>query len=502
MTKDFVSDQIDDYRIEDEAQEQEEYAKIYQKIEDISTGGGVDLSPYLKIEDASANFAEKSELEAKADRVDVYTKEETDEKFATKDEVETGLSGKANVGTSYTKAESDEKYLTEHQDISNLATKEEVETGLSGKANVGASYTKAESDEKYLTEHQDISNLATKAEVAEKANITDVYTKEQADAKFITEHQDISNLATKAEVAEVEEKIPDVSAFVTEDTVDEKIATEIAKVVADAPEDFDTLKEVADYIASDKTKAAEIETAISNLQAEDTVINETLAGKADANAVYTKAEADEKFITEHQDISNLATKAEVAEKADANTVYTKEQADAKFLTEHQDISGLATKTEVENGLAEKADADAVYTKEQADAKFLTEHQDISNLATKDEVAAGDNAVKDEIYGKMWNKSGDYFQTKYTKNGKTAMLWNESDGGGAIFETSDLKSFVGVNDGGTGAGDVNVQIYSKTKSNNTGARLNVNTTGIYYGVGSSAVLTPETELAVKGDIPSV
>ena len=97
VTKDFVSDQIDDYRIEDEAQEQEEYAKIYQKIEDISTGGGVDLSPYLKIEDASANFAEKSELEAKADRVDVYTKEETDEKFATKDEVETGLSGKANV---------------------------------------------------------------------------------------------------------------------------------------------------------------------------------------------------------------------------------------------------------------------------------------------------------------------------------------------------------------------------------------------------------------------
>ena len=256
MTKDFVSEQIDDYRIEDEAQEQEEYAKIYQKIEDISTGGGVDLSPYLKIEDASANFAEKSELDDKADRVDVYTKEETDEKFATKDEVETGLSGKANVGTSYTKAESDEKYLTEHQDISGLATKEEVETGLSGKANVGASYTKAESDEKYLTEHQDISNLATKAEVAEKANITDVYTKEQADAKFLTEHQDISNLATKAEVAEVEEKIPDVSAFVTEDTVDEKIATEIAKVVADAPEDFDTLKEVADYIASDKTRAA------------------------------------------------------------------------------------------------------------------------------------------------------------------------------------------------------------------------------------------------------
>lgn len=40
----------------------------------------------------------------------------------------------------------------------------------------------------------------------------------------------------------------------------------IAKIVANAPEDFDTLKEIADYIASDKTKASEIEVAISDLK--------------------------------------------------------------------------------------------------------------------------------------------------------------------------------------------------------------------------------------------
>lgn len=41
------------------------------------------------------------------------------------------------------------------------------------------------------------------------------------------------------------------------------VAGAIAQVVAGAPEDLDTLKEVADYIASDKTKAAEIETKLS-----------------------------------------------------------------------------------------------------------------------------------------------------------------------------------------------------------------------------------------------
>lgn len=38
---------------------------------------------------------------------------------------------------------------------------------------------------------------------------------------------------------------------------------------------------------------------------------------------YTKSEADSKFLTEHQDISNLATKAELEQKADITTVPTK-----------------------------------------------------------------------------------------------------------------------------------------------------------------------------------
>ena len=62
VTKDFVNSEIATAEQKDNQEEQAEYAKIYQKIADISAGGGVDLSPYLKIEDASANFATKNEI--------------------------------------------------------------------------------------------------------------------------------------------------------------------------------------------------------------------------------------------------------------------------------------------------------------------------------------------------------------------------------------------------------------------------------------------------------
>ena len=58
-------------------------------------------------------------------------------------------------------------------------------------------------------------------------------------------------------------------------SIDEKIATEIAKVVANAPEDFDTLKEIADWINNDTTGAAKMANDIQNLK--DTYLSNTKA---------------------------------------------------------------------------------------------------------------------------------------------------------------------------------------------------------------------------------
>lgn len=88
--------------------------------------------------------------------------------------------------------------------------------------------------------------------------------------------QDISNNKTAIE-AEV------TRATAAQDTINGKIDTlngdntvegsvkkivtdEVTKIIANAPEDFDTLKQVADYIAADKTRADELETTISGLQ--------------------------------------------------------------------------------------------------------------------------------------------------------------------------------------------------------------------------------------------
>jgi len=62
VTKSFVNEQISSAEKKDNEEEQAEYAKIYQKIDDISAGGGADLTPYLKKTEAAETYATKSEI--------------------------------------------------------------------------------------------------------------------------------------------------------------------------------------------------------------------------------------------------------------------------------------------------------------------------------------------------------------------------------------------------------------------------------------------------------
>lgn len=63
-------------------------------------------------------------------------------------------------------------------------------------------------------------------------------------------------------------------------SVRKTVADAIARVVAGAPEDLDTLKEIADYIASDKTGAAELAAAISQLRTLTEKHTSDIAGNA------------------------------------------------------------------------------------------------------------------------------------------------------------------------------------------------------------------------------
>ena len=218
---------------------------------------------------------------------------------------------------------------------------------------------------------------------------------------------------------------------------------EIAKLIDGAPEAFNTLKEISDYIEKDEKGMSKMmsdinknKSDITALKAKDNELQAAINSKAsqsELNAlkgnVYTKAESDSKyateewvneqgFITDSQLGDEYATKEWVGEQGFitdgqlSEDYATKEWVNEQgFLTEHQDISNLATKDEVEEVssavTAEIAavaatiptvptnvsefENDANYTTEQwiNEQGFLTEHQDISNLATKDEVESGE-----------------------------------------------------------------------------------------------------------------
>lgn len=111
--------------------------------------------------------------------------------------------------------------------------------------------------------------------------------------------------ATDTKVSELEEKIGNVPTKVSEFENDanyqsaSQVDARIQEVVAAAPEALDTLKELADALGNDPDFAGTVTTE--------------LAKKASSIDVYTKEEADAKFITEHQSLEGLATEKFVEE---------------------------------------------------------------------------------------------------------------------------------------------------------------------------------------------
>ena len=133
---------------------------------------------------------------------------------------------------------------------------------------------------------------------------------------------------------------------------------------------------------------------------------------------------------------------------------------------------------------------------------------ISQLySTKTETDQKDTAVLTNVLSKIWsNTNGDNtgnFQTKYLHDdGSYAMMWNESDGGGAQYfnKNANIISYVGVNDGGLGG--LYAQIYALDKTTKNGVRINVTPTGAYYNVSGAISFDPQYELATKGDVVAV
>lgn len=194
-------------------------------------------------------------------------------------------------------------------------------------------------------------------------------------------------------VGAIDDKIDaiDMASYAKTADVDAQLATKADKDDTYTKEEVNTLGNQLKAIAE-----ARLPIDSFNTWSETVATKEEVAAKANASDVYTKAEVDaavagvdvsaqlsdyltkteaeDTYLTEHQDISG---------KANVGDSYTKAESDAKYLTEHQSLADYAKKSEIPTPYNDTALKGRVATLEAIDhSQYLTEHQDISGKVDK------------------------------------------------------------------------------------------------------------------------
>ena len=165
--------------------------------------------------------------------------------------------------------------------------------------------------------------------------VTETWVNEQG---FLTEHQDLTDYAKKNEIPTVPSKVSELtndSNYQTAEQVNSTVTTEIAKVVADSPEDFDTLKEMSDWIAGHEDDASAMNSAISDNKA---AIASLQTGKADKSEIPTTLPADG---GNSDTVNNHTVKSDVPENAVfTDTVYDDTEVKEEISSINSNLSQL------------------------------------------------------------------------------------------------------------------------------------------------------------------
>ena len=240
---------------------------------------------------------------------------------------------------------------------SNLATKEDIPTNVSELENDSGFITKTELEDKNYLVYDDVTHFALKEEVPTK----------------ISELEDDKNIAT----------LNDLHGHNNKTVIDGITSEQVAKW--DRNTSFD-----GDYYSL--KNRPNIPTHTSNLQNDSGFISEI------PNEYITEAELENKgYLTEHQDISNLATKEELHEHENKNILDSiteekinswnnKSSFDGNYnnLTNKPNIPIYTSDLQNDSGFITEIPNEYITETELENKGYLTEHQDLSEYAkTKD-----------------------------------------------------------------------------------------------------------------------
>ena len=235
---------------------------------------------FLKKTDAAINYVSKASYDT--DKVNYYTKSECDEKFA--------LKGEAPGGDGLTKEEADQLYASK-TDIENLATKQELTNGLNEKVST-------------TTFDTTVAGLATKQE------LTTYETKTNAEQTFLKKTDAAINYVSKVSYD------TDKLNYYTKSECNEKFALK-----GEAPGGGGLTKEEADQLYASKTDIENLATKQEltnglNEKVSTTTFDTTVAGlatKQELTSYETKANAEQTF-AKKTDIANFVTDEQVDNK--------------------------------------------------------------------------------------------------------------------------------------------------------------------------------------------
>ena len=204
----------------------------------------------------------------------------------------------------------------------------------------------------YVTKTYVDTEIAKKADTDHTHTTVNNHTVESdvpVDAKFtdtIYDDTDIrTELTNKADATAIPSKVSELtndSNYQTAEQVNSTVTTEIAKVVADAPEDLNTLKEMSDWIAGHENDASTMNSAISDNK---TAITALQTDKADKSEIPTT-------------VAELTDSADYAKKTDLHSHTNKTVLDG------------ITSTKVSDWDSAKAHADSAHAPSNAQENVL------------------------------------------------------------------------------------------------------------------------------------